>query len=62
MFDRIWIWFYELNRRKNTCIIGNVITLQIILRNEIPGNNNLFKVTSTLNKVRSIFVLKGIAN
>ena len=53
---------YELNGRKNICIIGNVITLQIILRNEIPGNNNLFKVTSTLNKVRSIFVLKGIAN
>ena len=38
---------YELNGRKNICIIGNVITLQIILRNEIPGNNNLLKVTST---------------
>ena len=32
---------------KNTCILGNVITLQTILRNEIPGNNGLLKVTST---------------
>ena len=38
---------YELNGRKNICIVGNVITLQIILRNIILGNNNLFKVTST---------------
>ena len=38
---------YELNGRKNIAITGNVITLQIILRNKIPGNNNLFKVTST---------------
>ena len=53
---------YELNGRKNICIIGNVITLQIILRNKIPGNNNLFKVTSTWIKVRLIFILKGIAN
>ena len=36
-----------LNGRKNIFVLGNVITLQIILRNEIPGNNNLFKVTST---------------
>ena len=36
---------YELNGRKNICIIRNVITLQIILRNQIPGNNNLFKAT-----------------
>ena len=39
---------------------GNVIALQIILRNEILGSNNVFKVTSTLNKVWLIFVLKGI--
>ena len=37
----------ELNGRKNICITGNVITLQIILRNKILGNNNFFKVTST---------------
>ena len=28
----------------------------------IPGNNNLFKVTDTLNKVWLIFVLKGTPN
>ena len=39
---------------------GNVIALQIILRNEILGSNNVFKVTSTLNKVWLIFDLKGI--
>ena len=33
---------------------------QIILRNEILGSNNVFKVTSTLNKVWLIFDLKGI--
>ena len=38
----------------------NVIALQIILRNKILGSNNVFKVTSTLNKVSLIFVLKGI--
>ena len=42
-----------LNERKNICILVNVITLQIILRNEIPGKTNLFNVTDTL-----IFVLK----
>ena len=42
---------YELNGRKNICIIGNVITLQIILRNEIPANNN---------KAWIVFVLKEI--
>ena len=42
-----WIYFYELNTRKITCIIGNAITLQIILRNESPENNNLLKVKST---------------
>ena len=41
---------YELNGRKNICIFGNIITLQIILRNEIPGNNSLFKVASTKKK------------
>ena len=29
------------------CIFGNVITLKIILTNEIPGNNGSLKVTST---------------
>ena len=53
---------YELKGRKNICIIGNVITLQVILRIESPGNSNLFKITSTLNKAWIVFVLKGIAN
>ena len=38
---------YELNGKKNICIFQNVIALQITLRNEIPGNNDLFKITST---------------
>ena len=41
---------YKFNGRENIfieCIFLNVITLQIILRNEIPGNNDLFKVIST---------------
>ena len=38
---------YELNRRKIICIFGNVITLKIILKNEIPANNGLLKVTNT---------------
>ena len=38
---------YELNRKKNICIFGDVLTLQIILKNEIPGSNLLLKVTST---------------
>ena len=29
---------------------GNVIALQIVLRNEILGSNIVFKVTSTLKK------------
>ena len=29
---------YKFKGRKNICTFGNVITLQIILRNEIPGN------------------------
>ena len=47
IFDRTLDVAYELNRRKNICIFGNVITLHIILRNEVLGNNGLFKVTST---------------
>ena len=43
-----------------TRVLGNLIALQIILRNEIQGSNSVFKVTSTLNKVWLIFVLKGI--
>ena len=39
---------------------GNVIALQIILRNEVLGSNNVFNVASTLNKVWLIFGLKGI--
>ena len=37
-----WNFGYGLrvNRRKIICILWNIITL---LRNEIPGNNNLFK-------------------
>ena len=38
---------YELNGRKIIRIFGNKITLQIILRNEIRGDNGLFKVTNT---------------
>ena len=34
---------YELTGRKK----NNGITLQIILRNEIPGNNDLLKARST---------------
>ena len=33
-----------LNGSKTICILGSVITLQIILRNEIPENKGLFKV------------------
>ena len=39
--------FYELNGREIIYIFENVITLKIILRNNIPGNNGLFKVTFT---------------
>ena len=44
MFDRNLDMVYELNGRKNICIIGNIITLQIILRNEIPGNKTWSKL------------------
>ena len=36
-----------VKRKENIYIRGNVTALQIILRNKILGNNNLFKVTST---------------
>ena len=36
-----------LNGKKNIYIFGNVTTIQIVLKNEIPGNNDLFKVTIT---------------
>ena len=39
---------YELNGKKNICIFEDVLTLQIILKNEIPGSNLLLKVTSTV--------------
>ena len=38
IFYRILDMVYELNGRKSNYIFGNVITLQIILRNVIPGN------------------------
>ena len=38
---------YKLKGRRNISIFGNVIALQIILKNEIPGNNSWLKVTST---------------
>ena len=41
---------YNLNGRKNICISGNVITLQIIPGNDILENNDLFKVASTSPK------------
>ena len=47
IFDRILDMVCELNGKKYICIFGNAITIQIILRNEIPGNNDLFIVTST---------------
>ena len=54
-----------LNGRKIILILRNVITLKIILRNEIPGNNVQFKVTSTkikygyqINKKGSISKIK----
>ena len=37
----------ELNGNKYICIFGNVTTTQLTLRNKIPGNNDLFKVTTT---------------
>ena len=55
------LWVKRKEKYLHTAV-GNVITLQTILRNKIPGNNNLFKVTDTWNKVWLIFVLKGISN
>ena len=34
-------------KRKEKCIFRNAITLQVNLRNEILGNNDLLKVAST---------------
>ena len=65
---------YELNGRKIIFILGNVITLQIILRNEILGNNRLFKVPKikygyqinkkdSISKIKvtsDIFLIRGI--
>ena len=48
---RILDMVHWLNGRKIICRFGNVLALKIILRNKIPGNNGLFKFTSTLNKV-----------
>ena len=36
---------YELKVRAIICILGNVITLQIILRSKTTGYKNLFKAT-----------------
>ena len=35
---------YESNERKNICIFGNVITLQIILKNENQGKMTCSKL------------------
>ena len=52
---------YELNGSKNVCIFGNVKALQIILRNEIPGNKNFISkinvVCSSTNLFHYIMVL-----
>ena len=40
----------QVKRKKNICISGNVITLQIIPGNDILENNDLFKVTITSPK------------
>ena len=37
----------DLNGTTNICIIGNVITLQITLRNIIPENNTLVRYNVT---------------
>ena len=49
----LWNFGYGLlvKRKENICLFGNVITLKIALRNEIPGNNGLFKDASTQSKV-----------
>ena len=62
---------YELNGRKIIDIFRNAITLKTILRNEIPGNNGLFKVKydyqinkkSSISKISvtsDIFLICGI--
>ena len=42
---------YELSGRKDICVLGNVLTLQIILRN-YPANIYLFKVNNRNNRKR----------
>ena len=37
----------DLNGTTNICIIGNVITLQLTLRNIIPENNTLVRYNVT---------------
>ena len=62
---------YELNGTKIIDIFRNAITLKTILRNEIPGNNGLFKVKydyqinkkSSISKISmtsDIFLICGI--
>ena len=50
-FDRILDTVYVLNGKINLCIFGNVVTLQMVQRNKILGNNGLIKVASNYNKV-----------
>ena len=42
---------YELSGRKDICVLGNVLTLQIILRN-YPANIYLFKVNNRNSRKR----------
>ena len=59
IFDsEFWIWPTSINGRKNIWIFRNVITLQIILRNEIPGNNDLSKVTCLNVKIKYGYQIK----
>ena len=59
-FDRILDTVYVLNGKINLCIFGNVVTLQIIQRNKILGNNGLIKVASNYNKVWLTNLKKGL--
>ena len=47
MFSRILDMISDLNGTSNICIIGNVITLQITLRNIIPENKTLVRYNVT---------------
>ena len=58
----IWQKFgYGLQVKRKEKYLHNACNNIVILRNDIPGINNLFKVASTENKVSIVFVLKGIA-